>query len=307
MPDTRATTAATTMGLETWSVDVLLDAMPDSTAILDRHGTIVAVNRAWRMFTLDNDGQPEQTGVGVNYLDVCARSASDGCADAATVEAGLRSVLNGETVESDQGYSCPSPTLNRWFALRITLIAGQQRGLLVSHINISRQKAAEQLLERRASRDPLTGLANRALFTDRLTAAMADTSTTLPGDVGVLYLDLDDFKPINDTYGHAAGDEVLQTVAARLRRLARPQDTIARLGGDEFAVIVPRIAATGLAGLGSRIRAALERPYMIHGHRVEVGASIGCYLAGDADTVADAVHRADEAMYLVKHARRDPG
>jgi diguanylate cyclase (GGDEF)-like protein len=305
MPDDSGTHAISTLGSLT--VDVLLDALPDSTAVLDRDGTIIAVNRAWKMFTLDNDGRPADTGVGVNYLDVCARSAANGCSDATAVAAGLRAVLSGDTVESDLEYPCPSETVSRWFALRVTSIPGPRPGLLVSHVNISRQKVAEQILERKASEDPLTGLANRALFNQRLTAAIASRSSRSPhSDVGLLYLDLDAFKPVNDTYGHAAGDEVLQTVAARLRRQARPQDTIARMGGDEFAIIVPRITAAGLEGLVDRIHAALTEPHPVHGALVRVGASIGSYLAGPDDTIAKAMHSADEAMYAVKHGRRAP-
>jgi diguanylate cyclase (GGDEF)-like protein len=305
MPDDSGTHAVATAA--TWTVEVLLDALPDSTAILDRDGTIVAVNRAWTLFALDNDGRPADTGVGVNYLDVCTRSAAAGCADAAAVATGLRAVLNGDTVESDLEYPCPSQTVSRWFALRVTSIPGPRPGLLVSHVNISRQKIAEQILERKASEDPLTGLANRALFNQRLTAAIDSRSSRAPNsDLGLLYLDLDAFKPVNDTYGHAAGDEVLQTVAVRLRQQTRPQDTVARLGGDEFAIIVPRITAAGLTGLVARIGTALQEPHLIHGDLVTVGASIGSYLAGPEDTLTRAMHSADEAMYAVKRGRREP-
>lgn len=84
----------------------LLDAMPDATAVLDPFGTIVAVNQAWRMFSVDNGGTPQRTGVGTNYLDVCARSAAAGGGDAAAVRAGLHAVLAGETVECDLEYPC---------------------------------------------------------------------------------------------------------------------------------------------------------------------------------------------------------
>ena len=106
----------------------VLDALPDATAILDRKGSIVAVNKAWRMFSLDNGGSPESTGVGVNYLDVCARAADTGCADAGEVLTGLQSVLSGETVESDREYPCPSPSADRWFSSRITPIRGSIGG-----------------------------------------------------------------------------------------------------------------------------------------------------------------------------------
>jgi len=291
----------TTPGIE---ADVLLDAMPDATALLDRDGTIVAVNRAWRMFAIDNGGKPATTGVGVNYFDVCKRSSAAGCSDAAAVEVGLRAVLTGATVESDLEYACPSPAVGRWFVLRLTPVEGSEPGALVSHVNVSRRKRAEQELERKASQDPLTGVANRTLFTERLMSALKARSGRPPRkDIGLLFIDLDGFKPVNDTYGHAAGDEVLQAVAGRLSLLSRPQDTIARLGGDEFAVVAPRISAEGLAGLAARIGATLAEPHLIHGRPVAVGASVGAHMAGPGEDVHDALNRADQAMYAVKRSR----
>jgi diguanylate cyclase (GGDEF)-like protein len=282
----------------------VLDALPDATAVLDDSGAILAVNHSWLMFSLDNGGYPASTGVGVNYLEVCARSAAAGCEDARLVGAGLRAVLAGETIESELEYPCPSPAAHRWFLLRITPLGGATRGAVTSHVNITRRKLAEQTLAHEAAHDPLTGLANRDLFTARLTAALTKRAGRLVrGDVGVLYLDLDGFKHVNDTYGHAAGDEVLLTTAHRLGARARPQDTVARLGGDEFAVIAPRIDADGLAALAARLTGALAEPHLVHGHRVGVPASVGAYLAGPGDLVEAALREADQAMYVVKRAR----
>ncbi len=282
----------------------LLDAIPDATAVVDGAGAIVAVNRAWRMFTVDNGGDPARTSVGTNYLDVCARSAADGCADAVAVTAGLRAVMDGHTVESDLEYPCPSPEVGRWFVLRVTPIDGPERRMLISHVNISRRKLAEQDMERRATLDPLTGLGNRSLFSQRLASALTPRPhRPAEADVGLLYLDLDGFKPVNDTYGHAAGDEVLRVAAARMTQVVRPQDTLARMGGDEFAVVAPRITARGLVGLEARISEALSHPYLIHGGHVDVGASVGAHLARSGDDLDEVVARADEAMYRVKATR----
>jgi diguanylate cyclase (GGDEF)-like protein len=287
-----------------WLAAAVLDALPDATAVLDATGTIVGVNHTWRMFAIDNGGRPEATGPGINYLQVCTRSAAAGCQDAADVAAGLRAVLAGDTVEAELEYPCPSPAAGRWFLLRITPLAGPTPGAVVSHVNITRRKTAEQTLAHEAAHDPLTGLANRTLFTDRLTAALTPRpGRPARGAVGVLYLDLDGFKPVNDTHGHAAGDEVLLATAHRLRAAIGPQDTAARLGGDEFAVIAPRITATGLTGLATRISNALADPHLIHGHRIAVPASVGSHLATPGDPATDVVHRADQAMYAVKAAR----
>jgi hypothetical protein len=145
-------------------------------------------------------------------------------------------VLRGETVESDLEYACPSPSVGRWFIVRVSSVPADPPGALVTHVNITRRKAAEDDLLHRASSDPLTGLANRTALEQRLRRALTPRAGRTPSpDVGVLCLDLDGFKPVNDTFGHAAGDEVLQVVAHRLLGVVRPQDTVARLGGDEFA------------------------------------------------------------------------
>jgi diguanylate cyclase (GGDEF)-like protein len=283
----------------------LLDAIPDATAVVTTDGTIVAVNRAWRAYTEHNTGDPETTGVGVNYIAVCRRSAAAGCADAAAVGEGLRAVLSGESVECDLEYPCPTPPANRWFQLRITQLSGSTTGALISHVNISRRKIAEQRLERKASEDPLTGLANRTTFSQQIAAALTLRSLRdVHADVGVLYIDLDGFKAVNDQHGHAAGDDVLLEVADRLRSVTRPRDTIARLGGDEFAVLMPRITPDVLATLVSRVVEILSKPYLVHGAAVDVGASVGSYLAARGEAPGEALERADAAMYEIKHLRR---
>ena len=240
--------------------DSVLDALPDATAVLDDNGTIVSVNHAWRMFAVDNGGRPETTGVGVSYLDLCRRAAAAGSADAAIVRDQIESVLNGQTVHQELEYPCPSPVIGRWFLLRVNPLPPPARGAVVSHVNITRRKQAEDELAHAAAHDPLTALSNRALFNDRLATALQDRDgRPSPGAVGILFIDLDRFKLVNDTYGHQAGDEVLLVTAARLREQVRPQDTVARFGGDEFAVLAPRISAAGLDGLAARITTAIAR------------------------------------------------
>jgi diguanylate cyclase (GGDEF)-like protein len=163
----------------------------------------------------------------------------------------------------------------------------------------------QEELRHQAMHDALTGLPNRTLFLDRAENALrlADRTQRWPA---VLYLDLDGFKPVNDTYGHEAGDLVLQTFAQRLRGCLRSADTAARLGGDEFAVLVHGpIDADGLDRVVGRIRAELARPIDLGGRRqAAVGASIGATIAGaGTDDVETLLRRADAAMYTAKRAR----
>jgi len=224
----------------------VLGALPDATAVLDRCGRIVAVNRA-----LDNEGRPDATGNGLNYLDLCDRSAASGCAEAAPAAAGIRAVLAGEAVQSELEYPCPSPTLNRWFLLRVTPLLGISSGVVVSHINITRRKMAEEELAHETAHEPLTGLVNRTPFFVRLTSVLTRRAgRPLISDVGVLYIDLDRFNLFNDTYGHNAGDEVLVPCAQRLQSQVRLQDKTSRLSGDEFAVLAPRISTPWYGSAG---------------------------------------------------------
>jgi diguanylate cyclase (GGDEF)-like protein len=282
----------------------VLDAVPDATAVLDQRGTIIAGNHAWRMFALDNGGTPAATGVGVNYLQVCERARS-GCAEAGQVADQLRSILDGERVDAEVQYPCPSPAVGRWFLLRITRLRGATPGAVVSHVNITRRMMAEQQVAHAALHDPLSGLANRTLFRSRLKRAVhATDDRKRSGNAGLLYIDLDGFKAINDTFGHAAGDEVLLTVAHRLRNTVRPGDTIARLGGDEFAVIAPRVQQDGLAALAARIKESLDEPHMVHGTQVLAGASIGTHLTHAGEDIDEALEQADHAMYADKTQRK---
>jgi diguanylate cyclase (GGDEF)-like protein len=154
-------------------------------------------------------------------------------------------------------------------------------------------------LEHQAFHDPLTGLANRLLFMDRVKHACSRRG----GDVAVLYIDLDDFKWVNDNLGHDAGDELLVGVAERIRGALRAEDTPARLGGDEFAVLLIDISEEAHARVvAERLLRSLERPLRVGGRERTVHASLGVAMAPSGTLSGDEVVRnADVAMYVSKH------
>jgi diguanylate cyclase (GGDEF)-like protein len=286
---------------DAWLSHAVLDSLPDATAVVDEAGRIIAVNHAWRMFAVDNGGRPETTGVGVDYLAVCSRASGAGCTDAGRVADGLRAVLGGKTVQSELEYPCPSPAVGRWFLLRITRLAGGLSGAVVSHVNITRRKAAEEVVAHQAAHDPLTGLANRRLFASRLDGALSRRGGARV--LGVLCLDLDGFKAVNDTHGHDAGDEVLLAAAHRLATVVEPSDCVARLGGDEFAVLARRSSPEAVGRLRDRVAEVLREPHPVHGQLVDVPGSVGMTLASAGEVSAVVMRRADAAMYEVKRAR----
>ena len=164
---------------------------------------------------------------------------------------------------------------------------------------VSELRELQRELEHQAFHDPLTGLANRLLFMDRVD----HTLKRRQGNAVVLFVDLDDFKPINDTYGHEAGDAVLMAAAERLRGSLRAADTAARLGGDEFAVLLVDIADEHIGVVADRIIDNLLRPLEFGDRTLDVKASLGIATArsGAGVTADELVRNADVAMYVSKH------
>ncbi len=168
--------------------------------------------------------------------------------------------------------------------------------------DITDRKRSEERLAFLAQYDVLTGLPNRALFYDRLRQAVVRARRE-QSMVGLLFLDLDRFKHINDTLGHAAGDRVLKVVADRLKGFLREVDTIARLGGDEFTVIIEGVSDTEqVASVAEKIKAALSESVVLDGHDMLVSASVGITLyPQDAEDIESLIKNADIAMYHAKH------
>ena len=150
-----------------------------------------------------------------------------------------------------------------------------------------------------ALHDPLTGLANRTLLHDRLEHALAQSERE-DGETGVLFVDLDNFKQVNDVHGHQVGDELLAALGGRLQGAVRPADTVARLGGDEFVVVCEHADTPGTLALADRLEAAIEAPLGVGGVEHRVSASIGIALGHDDPDVL--LRHADAAVYRAKAA-----
>ncbi|MGH8649107.1 MAG: putative bifunctional diguanylate cyclase/phosphodiesterase, partial [Burkholderiales bacterium] len=184
--------------------------------------------------------------------------------------------------------------------LQAVRVIGSQIGQFIQ------RKQAEDKVLHLAQFDTMTGLPNRYLFNDRLDLMLTQAQRN-HWSLGILFVDLDRFKAVNDTHGHAAGDMLLRQVAARLRECVRPSDVVGRLSGDEFALVLANLAKVDDAGLvAQKIIGALAAPFALGGQQTYVTASIGVALfpsdGGDADTL---VRNADTAMYRAKEQGRN--
>ena len=169
--------------------------------------------------------------------------------------------------------------------------------------DVTENRALEARLRHEAFHDGLTGLANRALFRDRLQHALAVRRRNPTALVAVLFLDLDDFKGVNDSLGHEAGDQLLQAIAERLRLETRTSDTVARFGGDEFAILLEDLNSDAEAlAIVNRLKVALRRPLALSGRLLTSSASIGVAFADVGDDVDALLRNADVAMYEAKEA-----
>jgi len=266
--------------------------------ITDKTGKIQWVNKAFT--TLTGYTGPEVIGLSPRVLN-------SGKQNAAFYEELWETILRGEAWHGEMENRQEAGTT---IFVRQTITPILDEGSITHFIaileDISSEKAAEACIEHMAHYDSLTNLPNRALFLDLLRQvlqlAKRDKRT-----VALMFLDLDRFKSVNDTFGHHAGDLLLQQVATRLRECVRDSDTVARLGGDEFTVLLPEIAENGdAAHVAEKIIAAFDTPFDIDGHAIHSSTSVGIAISPtDASDVEEILKKADEAMYKAKEGGRN--
>ena len=194
----------------------------------------------------------------------------------------------------------------RWFEVMGEAIEldGQPAALITAY-DITNRKEAEERTRYVAFHDALTNLPNRALFIDRARSALA-LARRESGTVGVILLDFDRFKNVNDSLGHAAGDELISRSAERLREVLRGSDTVARLGGDEFAVLLPGLRSEDVVRVARKLGEAMRQPFLVAGRELHTTASLGLAVGPqDGDDVETLLKSADTAMYRAKDAGRD--
>ena len=209
-----------------------------------------------------------------------------------------RSVESRETVKAE--YSLWIESREVWFEGTITPLS--RESVVFVGRDITERKGLEERLAHQALHDPLTDLPNRTLFTDRLRQALARTKRRKQF-LAVLFMDLDNFKVINDSLGHKVGDRLLVAATKRMRRILRPEDTVARLGGDEFVFLLEDTDVDSAVHVTERLLEQLREPFTLGGRQLFVTASIGITVGGgNRKHAADLLRDADLAMYRAKHS-----
>lgn len=279
-------------------LQAVLENLDDGVVACDSAGTLTLVNRSLR----------ELSGPTLQLADPATWAAhikvfgGGGVVPLLPSELPLFRALAGEHVRNVE------MVLASWTGERRTLIAnghsirdveGDLLGAVIAMNDVTERRAAEAALTRQALHDPLTDLANRALLRDRLEHSIARQARK-PEPLALLLLDLDGFKLVNDSLGHAAGDEVLTTLANRFRACLRADDTIARLGGDEFAVVLENTSEHDAIGIADQILSEIRRPILVQGRSISSDASVGIMISTGGDSPESLLRNADLAMYAAK-------
>lgn len=275
------------------ALQTFLDNASDLVQNVAADGRFVYVNRAW----LRALGYASEELAGLTVFDIIHADSRAQYRDL------FERVLAGESLTNVESIFVAKD--GRSIPVEGHITAGSDDRVVTWAIfrDMTERKLAEARLNHLAHHDSLTGLPNRLLFVDRLTRELA-RARRAKQLVGLLFLDLDGFKPVNDALGHDSGDTLLKAVAQRLARCVRASDTIARLGGDEFTVILHDLnSAKGAAVIAEKILHALAQPFLIEGRDVSVTASIGITMYPlDSETVEGLLKHADTAMYRAKAA-----
>jgi diguanylate cyclase (GGDEF)-like protein len=267
----------------------LSDHLPAEIAVVDPTGAITYTNRKWKETA--RIGKLSQTEANWNYIAECEAASRRDCSGAVAILAALREVLNGRTASFIANYACPFDGLHHWYQVLISaFVFDGRRYAVVMHVDVSALQA-----------DPLTGLPNRAMFDAQLDLAVS-LARDLGHRTGVMIIDMNKLKLINDVHGHRVGDDALRALAAELKKMAGAGCLVARIGGDEFGVVLPsNYDALSVRRISARLTSGITCSMGSGRDPISVTASVGTALYPDDGTNArELLATADGSMYARK-------
>ena len=289
----RALMAGETIASIANQFDTALNNMPHGLCMFDADGRLAVMNHRFGEMMFLSDGLVRQGASASDIVDVCVSAGSISAASGKMILAEIGDTQAREIITTD-------PDAARGRSLSWTFQPMTGGGAVVLLEDITERRNAEARISHLARYDELTALPNRLNFRDEIERLLA-----VPHDAvqlsALLFVDLDQFKQVNDTLGHPCGDELLCAVADRLRNMLRPEDFVARFGGDEFVVFQQNIKSNeDAAGLARRIVDNLSERYQIGNHLVEIGASVGIAMTGPGVSADTLLKNADMALYRAK-------
>ena len=287
--------ANTSLPIDPGINEAVLNSLKDQICLIDETGNLCFTNSAWNQFLINNGGTLSCCGIGTNYLQQSTNEPE--------VYQGLKAILAGEIDCFNFEYPCHSPSKKRWFLMQATPLQPTEetvKGVVIRHVDITKQKLLELQLKEYAERDSLTSLYNRRYFEEQLKQEMRHALQQFTY-LSLLYIDIDNFKEINDTYGHPAGDHVLKQLALQIVDVTRSSDTAARIGGDEFAILLPNTDKIALELLANRLSREIQQMEIEEqSRRIDVTVSIGGKSFINEFPPNSMAEWVDKALYLAK-------
>lgn len=280
----------------------VFDSISAQIAVLDHAGTIIQTNAAWQQYASEFGCEES---VGECYMAVLADMVAQGQEVSQAVGGGLAAVAAGDLPVFHTEEPVQSHCSKRWFTIKVTPVNDEAHRMVVTHEDVSVLKRAELASRALANIDTLTGALSRQHFMSLAEQELA-RSQRYEFPLVVLMLDLDYFKQVNDSYGHSAGDAVLQGFVQTVVSVLRESDTIGRIGGEEFAVLLPNTTKEGGCVLANRILEGVRaNPVEAGGKRISYTVSIGAGALSGHMPFADLLAQCDAALYRAKNGGRD--
>jgi diguanylate cyclase (GGDEF)-like protein len=289
----------------------ILDTIPDHIVVINKVGDIIFTNKSWQSFGMQNNGHAADSWQQYNYLDECNKAALQGDQFGISAIKGIDAVISHKQADFYLEYPCHSDDELRWFMMRVVPFQhAQLEYYVISHKNITERKQAEENAKQLANIDGLTQIANRRYFDSALSNEW-NRCRRLGMPLSIAMIDVDNFKLLNDTYGHQQGDVCLQHIAGLLKQYSkRPSDLCARFGGEEFVLMYGNTCAAQATANVEQIFARLkqlniENKHSLPSKTLTVSVGICTLIPSDNNCAEELLIEADKLLYKAKKAGKN--